>query len=58
MVGVFPSSAQTAGDGAVTFTDINFTKESLNEDASAGYAEYAKEDGKDTYTYNYNYSKS
>lgn len=47
------ASAADGVAGAVTFSDINFTKESLNEDASAGYAEYAKEDGKDTYTYNY-----
>ena len=47
------ASAADGVAGTVTFSDINYTKESLNEDASAGFAEYAKEDGKDTYTYTY-----
>lgn len=39
--------------GAVNFEPITYTKESLNEDALAGYAEYNEVDGKDTYTYIY-----
>lgn len=43
-----------AGDGvagAVNFSEINFTKESLNEDAVAGYATYNDVDGSYTYVF-------
>lgn len=43
-----------AGDGvagAVNFSEIKFTKESLNEDAFAGYATYNDADGSYTYVF-------
>lgn len=43
-----------AGDGvagAVNFSEIKFTKESLNEDAVAGYATYNDADGSYTYVF-------
>lgn len=43
-----------AGDGvagAVNFSEIKFTKESLNEDAVAGYATYNDVDGSYTYVF-------
>lgn len=43
-----------AGDGvagAVNFSEIEFTKESLNEDAVAGYATYNDADGSYTYLF-------
>lgn len=43
-----------AGDGvagAVNFTEIKFTKESLNDDAVAGYATYNDADGSYTYVF-------
>lgn len=43
-----------AGDGVageVNFTEIKFTKESLNDDAAAGYATY--NDADDSYTYEF-----
>lgn len=43
-----------AGDGvagAVNFTEIKFTKESLNDDVAAGYATYNDADGSYTYLF-------
>ena len=43
-----------AGDGvagAVNFSEIKFTKESLNDDAAAGYATYNDTDGSYTYVF-------
>lgn len=47
-------SNAAAGDGvasAVNFSEIKFTKESLNDDAAAGYTTYSDADGSYTYVF-------
>ncbi|HIZ06788.1 MAG TPA: hypothetical protein IAA08_02490, partial [Candidatus Eubacterium avistercoris] len=43
--------------GAVDFTAITYTKDSLIKDAASGAAVYSREDGKDIYTYQYTVSE-